>query len=415
MTAGKTLSDRRVVIVGAGHAGGTAAALLRQAGYAGELVVLGEETYAPYQRPPLSKAFLKAEADVSALLLKAPRFYEEHNINLRVGVRVVSIDRQAKRVRTDGGDDEAYDILILATGAHARRLDLPGSDAAGIMSLRTIADALALRDTIGSGRSIAIVGAGYVGLEVAASARASGAAVSVIEREGRCLARVASPEVSAFFEAKHREKGVGLRTHTDVAAFESRAGGAVGAVVLANGERIACDAVIVGVGARCCDDLARDAGLQCDGGVLVDDVGRTSDASIFAIGDVARRPMAHYGGALARLESVPNALEQAKLATAAILDLPSPRPEVPWFWSDQYDVKMQIAGIALGEAAKRIVRQTSSSVFAVFHVLDDRVLAVEAINAPGDFFVGRQMIAEGRPAPLDRLPDPTIPIKSLLL
>lgn len=397
----------KVVIVGAGHAGGSVAAMLRQFGHEGEIVLAGQEPVAPYQRPPLSKAWLKGEVDESGLLLRPEEFYAERGIALRTGVTAVSIDRAARTVAFDDGTVEPYDVLILATGSTARRLAVPGADRPDLLELRTTADAERLKAALAPGRRLAVVGGGYVGLEAAASARALGAEAVVIERMDRVLQRVASETLSAFFADLHRRHGVEIVTGAEVTAFEDDG------VVLADGRRIMADAVLVGVGALACDALAREAGLACDNGVVVDDTARTSDPAIYAIGDMTFRPVPAMGGASLRLESVPNALEQAKQAASAVTGRPAPAPEVPWFWSDQYDVKLQIAGLPIG-ADRQVVRgDPSGGRFAVFHLAGDRIVCVEAANAPAEFMAGRQLI--GRATPIDpaRLADPAVSMKEV--
>jgi 3-phenylpropionate/trans-cinnamate dioxygenase ferredoxin reductase subunit len=396
------------VIVGAGHAGGSAAAFLRQFGYTGEIVVLGEEPLAPYQRPPLSKAWLKGEADGESLLLRPESFYAENGIELRTGVHAEGVDREGEAVLLRGGERVPYDTLILATGSTARKLPIPGADDPAVLELRSAADADRLKAALQPGRRLIVVGAGYVGLEVAASARALGCEVVVVEREARVLARVASEPLSAFFERCHREHGVEVRTGAAVEAIEAGGRG----VRLTGGEVIAGDAVLVGVGAAACDTLASGAGLACSGGVVVDLEGRTSDPAIFAIGDCAFRPLPLYGAA-GRLESVPNALEQAKQAAAAIAGAAAPKPETPWFWSDQYDLKLQIAGLPL-ETDRLVVRgDPLQASFAVFHLRGDLVRCVEAVNAPAEFMAGRQLIGRGQAVDPEKLGDPAVSMKAV--
>lgn len=397
--------DKRIVIIGAGHAGGTAAALLRQYGHEGPITLIGEEPAAPYQRPPLSKAWLKGEADLEALLLRPEVFYPEHDITLRTGVTAEAIDPAARTVALSDGTTEPYDSLILATGSQARKLVLPGADRPELLELRTLADAERLKAAIGPGKRLAVVGGGYIGLEAAASARALGAEAVIIERLPRVLARVASEPLSAFFEQHHRARGVEILTGAEVAAFE------VGGVRLADGRLIESDATLVGVGATASDQLAKSAGLVCENGVVVDERARTSDPSIYAIGDATFRPLPVYDGARQRLESVPNALEQAKQAAAAITGHAPPAPEVPWFWSDQYDLKLQIAGLPIG-ADRLVVRGAPADArFAVFHLAGDRIVAVEAVNAPPEFMAGRQMIARRTPVDAARLADTDVSMK----
>jgi 3-phenylpropionate/trans-cinnamate dioxygenase ferredoxin reductase component len=337
-------ADARIVIMGAGHAGGSAAAFLRQFGHEGPIVLIGDEAAIPYQRPPLSKAWLKGEADIEAVQLRPASWYAENNVALRTGTTVIAIDRDARTVLLSDDSTAAYDVLILATGSRARRLDIPGADLPGVLALRTFADAEALKAVLKPGARLAVVGGGYVGLEAAASARALGAEAVIIEREARCLARVACGPLSDFFQTLHRSHGVGLELNAAVSAFEDQ-NGVLAGVRLEDGRVIPCDIALVGVGGVANDELARAAGLPCENGVVVDHQARTGDPAIFAIGDVTYRPLPLYENRSFRLESVPNALEQARQAAAAITGRPAPAPETPWFWSDQYDVKLQIAGL----------------------------------------------------------------------
>lgn len=397
----------KVLIIGAGHAGGTAAALLRQYGHEGPIVLAGEEAAPPYQRPPLSKAWLKGEADLEALLLRPEEFYAEHGIDLRLGVTATAIDAAARTVTFADGTVEPYDALILATGSTARKLTIPGADRPDLLELRTLADAERLKAALGPGRRLAVVGGGYVGLEAAASARALGAEAVVIERMDRVLARVSSQTLSDFFTRYHREHGVEVLTSAEVTAFEADG------VRLGDGRLIEADAVLVGVGAAACDQLAAGAGLACENGVVVDETARTSDPAIWAIGDVTFRPIPVHGGRMQRLESVPNALEQAKQAAAAIAGRPAPTPEVPWFWSDQYDVKLQIAGLPEGADRQVLRGDPDKAAFAVFHLAGDRIVCVEAVNAPAEFMAGRQMIGRETAVDAGRLADPAVTMKAV--
>ena len=397
----------KVLIIGAGHAGGSVAAFLRQYGHEGPIVLAGEEGAPPYQRPPLSKAWLKGEADLEALLLRPLSFYAEQDIDFRASVVAVAMDPAAKTVVFHDGSSETYDILVLATGSMARKLPVPGGDHPDLLELRTMKDAERLKAVLGPGKRLAVVGGGYVGLEAAASARALGAEAVVIERAPRVLARVASETLSAFFAAQHRAHGVEILTNAEVVAV-ARDG-----VTLADGSVVSADAVLVGVGALACDALARSAGLNCDDGVVVDAEARTSDPAIFAIGDMTRRPIPVHGGVHHRLESVPNALEQAKQAAAAIVGRAGPTPEVPWFWSDQYDVKLQIAGLPF-DADRQVVRgDPTASGFAVFHLNGDRIVCVEAVNAPPEFMAGKQLIAKATPVDVGKLADPAVSMKAV--
>jgi 3-phenylpropionate/trans-cinnamate dioxygenase ferredoxin reductase component len=397
----------KILIIGAGHAGGSVAAFLRQYGHEGPIVLVGEEDAPPYQRPPLSKAWLKGEADLEALLLRPLSFYQEQGIAFRPSTVAVSVDPEAKTVAFHDGSSETYDVLVLATGSTARKLPVPGGDHPDLLELRTLKDAERLKAVLGPGKRLAVVGGGYVGLEAAASARALGAEAVVIERAPRVLARVASETLSAFFTAQHRARGVEIITGAEVVAV------AHDGVTLADGSAVQADAVLVGVGALACDSLARSAGLRCDDGVVVDDQARTSDPAIFAVGDMTRRPIPVHGGVSHRLESVPNALEQAKQAAAAIVGRPGPAPEVPWFWSDQYDFKLQIAGLPF-DADRQVVRgDPSAGGFAVFHLNGDRVVCVEAVNAPPEFMAGKQLIGKATPVDVAKLADQAVSMKAV--
>jgi 3-phenylpropionate/trans-cinnamate dioxygenase ferredoxin reductase subunit len=398
----------RIVIVGAGHAGGSAAAFLRQYGYEGRITLIGEEPLPPYQRPPLSKAWLKGEADGDSLMLRPESWYAEADIDLRLNTRAEAIDLERRAVRLQDGAEVEWDALILATGSLARKLPIPGADDPRVLELRSAADADRLKAALLPGARLIVVGAGYVGLEVAASARALGCEVTVIEREARVLARVASEPLSRFFEAVHRERGVEILTGAQVTGMEDAR-----SVTLGDGRRIEGDMVLVGVGAVACDGLGSSAGLDCQGGIVVDEAARASHPGVWAIGDCTFRPLPLYDARL-RLESVPNALEQAKQAACAILGRPAPAPEVPWFWSDQYELKLQIAGVSLDPDRLVVRGDPADAPFAVFHLKGGKVICVEAVNAPPEFMGGKQMIARGTPVDPERLADPAVPIKSLM-
>lgn len=398
----------KVVIIGAGHAGGSVAAFLKQFGFEGQIVLAGEEAVAPYQRPPLSKAWLKGEADEASLQLRDQAFYADNGIDLRLSVRATGIDRAARTVTFSDGRVESYDHLVIATGSRARRLPVEGGDSKGLLELRTTLDAERLKAVLGEGKRLIVVGGGYVGLEAAASARALGAEAVVIERMDRVLQRVASQALSDFYTARHRAEGVEIRTGAEVVAVSDTS------VTFADGEVLTADAVLVGIGALANDELAREAGLECQDGIVVDLEARTSDPAVFAVGDVTRRPLPHYDGVMHRLESVPNALEQAKQVASAITGRPAPAAEVPWFWSDQYDAKLQIAGLPFG-ADRQVVRgSVEAGSFTVFHLKGDRIVCVEAINAAQSFMFGKQAIAKGLSVNVDVLVDEAQPIKSAI-
>lgn len=403
----------RVVIVGAGHAGGSAAAFLRQFGWAGEIVMIGTETLMPYQRPPLSKAWLKGLVAHADLELRPPTFYQTNHIDVRVGATAAAIDRAQRTVTQADGTVVGYERMILATGSRLRRLAVPGVELSPILELRDIADADKIKGVLRPGQRLVIVGGGYVGLEVAASAIAIGATVTVIEREARLLARVASAALSEHVLAHHRTKGVTIELAASVAAIEGAAGKVAG-VRLADGRTIAADAVLVGIGAAANDGLARAAGLVCADGIKVDAAARTSDPHIYAIGDCSCRPFTLYWRDV-RLESVGNAVEQAKQAASDICGKPVPLAEVPWFWSDQFDMRLQMAGLAFDVADTVVRGAPNDGKFAVFHLKDDGcVQAVEAVNMTPEYMAGRVMIGKRTVVDAVRLADVTVPIKQLM-
>jgi 3-phenylpropionate/trans-cinnamate dioxygenase ferredoxin reductase subunit len=399
----------RVLIIGAGHAGGSVAGFLRLYGFEGPITLIGDEPIPPYQRPPLSKAWLKGEADADSLQLKDPAWWAETGCDLRLGQTVTHIDRAARTV-TVNGEALPYDALVIATGARARRIDLVGASLDGVLFLRTAADAEALKPRLGPRRRLAVIGGGYVGLEAAASATALGGSAVVLEREARVLARVASEPLSAFYQAAHARRGVEILTGASVVRLEGD--GSVAAVVLADGRRIACDTVLVGVGAIANTELAEAAGLNCRDGVIVDAAARTTDPAIWAVGDVTRRPGGLFGGDI-RFESVPNALEQAKQAAAAIAGRDQPPAEVPWFWSDQFDLKLQMAGLARDSDRLVLRGDPDTERFAVFHLKGNVIRCVEAVNAPPEFMAGRMLIGKQTPVDAARLADPAISMKEV--
>ncbi len=310
------------------------------------------------------------------------------------------------------GETLAYDYLILAVGARARRLPLPGAGLDGVLELRSAADADRLKAALRPGAKLAIIGGGYIGLEAAASARALGAEVTVIERESRVLARVACPILSEFFQAYHRAKGVAIEVNANVAALEG-VSGAIASVGLHDGRLIPCNAALIGVGAVANDELARQAGLTCHSGIAVDLTARTGDPAIFAIGDCTSRPLPLYDR-IGRLESVPNALEQAKQAAAMICGKPPPAPEVPWFWSDQYDLRLQIAGLPFDATEIAVRGDVVAAKFALFHLTGDgTVQAVEAVNSAPEFMGGRRIIAKRKRLTRARIEDLSVSMQEL--
>ena len=404
----------RVVIIGAGHGGGNLCAALRQAGHTGPITLIGDEPHLPYHRPPLSKAYLKGEATLESLRLRPAEYFEKSAIELRLGTTATHVDAEARTVTLGDGAVLPFDVLVLATGSRARRLSIPGAELAGILHLRDLADADAIRTAVVPGSTLAIVGGGYIGLEVAASAIALGAKPILLEREDRILARVACEPLAAFFDQYHRAQGVDIRTGVRIAAFDGA--DRVTGIRLEDGSIIPCDAALVGVGAQLCDGLAREAGISCEaGGVVVDENARTSVPGVYAIGDMSWRPMPLYGDRMFRLESVPNAIEQGRRVAADIMGKPQPAHEVPWFWSDQYALKLQIAGVPF-DSHRLVVRGSfEEAKFAIWHLSDaNRVLAVEAVNMPGEFMAGRTLIGAGRTVDPGLLADMAVSIKDIV-
>jgi len=399
-----------VAIIGAGQAGGQTAYSLRLAGYDGAITLIGDEEAPPYQRPPLSKGYLKGEVEAERLYLKPIEYYSEHAVDLVSGAAVAGIDADRKRLELSSGSWISWDALVIATGARPRRLTLPGADLAGVLELRTIVDVDRLRSLLKPGARLVVVGAGFIGLEAAAVGVQLDVAVTIIEAMPQVLGRVAGPEISAFYAGVHAGAGVDIRLGARLDGFEGQTH--VSGARLATGEVIPCDVALVGVGVLPNLELARNAGLLCGNGVVVDRNGRTSHPDVYAAGDVAWRPLPHYGRE-GRLESVHNAIEGGKIAASAIIGAPHPIDDVPWFWSDQFDLKLQTAGLGAG-ADERVVRGTPGQrSFAVFYLREGRVLAVDAVNAAPEYLVGKKLVAaSARVAPAE-LADKSLSMKDI--
>jgi 3-phenylpropionate/trans-cinnamate dioxygenase ferredoxin reductase subunit len=406
----------RILIIGAGQAAAHAIDTLRRKGFKGALTIVGDEMYWPYQRPPLSKKFLSGALELDRLLIRPPHFYADHGVDARLGRRAVQIDRTAKHVRLDDGAVLGYDALLLATGSRPRLLAAPGADLAGVHSLRSIVDVEKIRADFAPGKRLVIVGGGYVGLEVAATARELGLEVTVLEMADRVMNRVTCSEVSSFYEAEHARHGVNIVCNARVRALASsgESPGRVGAVVCEDGTEHPADVVIVGVGVLPVDDLAVSAGLECSNGILVDQYCRTSDPSIYAAGDCTNHPNIHYARRL-RLESVDNAFEQAASAAVNMLGTPAPHDKVPWFWSDQYDLKMIIVGICQGHDTVVMRGAPSDRSFTACYLREGELVAVDTINHAKDQMAARKLIAARARPDLARLAEPTVPLKDCCL
>lgn len=403
------MSGQRVVVVGAGHAGGTFVALLRRAGFDGSIVLVGSEVHPPYQRPPLSK-FL--DLDAPTQWLHGTDVYANNGIATMLGETVAAIDRETRTVRLRSGTELQYDILVLATGVEPRRLSVRGGELAGVQTLRTLEDAHSLRRLVHTGQPLAIIGGGYIGLEVAAAARARNVDVTIIEREDRVLARVASPALSKQLTQRHRAQGTRILTEVETSDFVGDKG-RISAVNLTDSRIIPCAAVLVGVGASARDTLARVAGLECTAaGIVVDEQAQTSDPSILALGDVTVRPMAGMPDGRMRFESIPSAVEQAKRAVDLVMGTPTGNREVPWSWSDQFDLKIKTAGIVNGTFETVTRGDPLSSSFALYHHREGNLIAVETVNSPRDFMAGKRILHSGERIDPVRLSDPTADLRS---
>ena len=391
MTAG-----RHIVIIGAGQAAVQAIVSLRAEGHEGSITLVGAERHLPYQRPPLSKGYLLGEMSADRLLLRPATFYEQSGVSLHIGVAALAVDCGAGEVHLTRGSTLRYDGLLLATGSRPRPLPVPGSDLAGVFTIRGMADVDTIKARLGPGTRLVVVGGGYIGLEGAASARKLGASVEVVEAADRLLARVAGPEISAFMLEAHRAHGVTVHLCAAVVELEGD-GGYVRAVRLSDGRSLEADTVLVGIGALPNTDLAEAAGLSVSNGIVVDAHARTSDPAIYAAGDCTRHPNPLYGRTL-RLESVQNAIDQAKSAAASLCGKDKVYAQVPWFWSDQFDLKLQMAGLIDGGHRREVRGEMGKTPFYVDHWYEDGLIAVEAINDPSNFMRGKASLLAARQA-----------------
>lgn len=402
--------NESVLIVGGGQAAAQLVVSLRLGGHSGRIALVSDENAPPYQRPPLSKQYLAGKLKRERLLLRRAEYYESRDVELRLGRRVLAIDRGNRLALLDDGEELGYDRLVLATGSTLRKLDVPGSDLPGIHYLRSLGDADALQGELAPGRRVVIVGGGYIGLEVAATATGAGAQVTVLEAEERVMSRVASAAVADWLTNLHRDSGVSVRVGEQVRGFAGQR--RVEAVETDNGA-IAADAVVVGIGVLPSADLARDCGLGEDDGILTDEHCRTEDESVLAAGDCARAVNTALGSAV-RLESVQNAVDHGQVAASVILGDPKPYSGLPWFWSDQFHVKLQIAGLARPEDEAVLRGDPSSGGFAAFRLRDGRLTAVEAVSSPRDFMAGKKLIASGVAPEPGLLIDESVPLKELI-
>ncbi|HTW37879.1 MAG TPA: FAD-dependent oxidoreductase [Steroidobacteraceae bacterium] len=406
---------RQVVIAGAGQAGAQAAETLRRRGFDGRIVMVGDEPCEPYQRPPLSKAFLVGALERERLFLRPSQFYVDHGIELSLGRRVVSIDRDAGRVELDDGATLAYDALILATGGAPRPLPAPGARLDGVYSLRTLADTERIQREFRPGLRLVVVGGGYIGLEVAATARKLGLEVTVLEMADRLMSRVVAAPVSAFFEAEHAQHGVHVRCRARVRALAPAGPGStrVGSVACDDGTVLPADLVLVAVGIAAGEELAAAARLPCANGILVDQHCRTADARIYGAGDCTNHPSLRYGRRV-RLESVDNAFEQATSAALNLLGIATPHDKVPWFWSDQFDLKLVIVGLSEEHDQSVLRGEPDSRSFSLCYLRAGELVAIDTINRAKDQMAARKLIAARARMDAERLADGELPLKDCL-
>lgn len=396
-----------VVIVGAGQAGGETAAELRRQGYTGRVTIVGDEPHPPYKRPPLSKTYLAGAATQESLYVLSAAAMEKANIEFVGGTRATAIDRAGKTLKLADGRGLSYGKLVLATGGRPRMLTVPGADLPGIHVVRGIQDVDRIREQFGAGKRLVIVGGGYIGLEVAAVATKAGLTVTVLESMPRVLQRVTAPEMSAFYEKVHREAGVDVRTGVQIAGFEAQ-NGALHVKLI--GADIEADLVIVGIGLIANTELASEAGLAVDNGIVVDEFTRTSDPDIHAAGDCTNHP-SEFLGRRVRLESVQNAMEQGRAVAQNIMGKATRYANVPWFWSDQYDLKLQMVGMSAGCDQVVLRGDPGKRSFATFYLKDGVMLACDTVSRPQEFMLAKKMVGMKAKVDATRLADESVPLK----
>ena len=397
-----------MVIIGCGQAGGQAAASLRQEKYEGPITMIGQEPYIPYQRPPLTKQYLSGEQEKEKLSLRQESFYSEKEINLMLETSVLSLDPHKKELQLEKGETVTYDKLLIATGGRPRKLEVDGHTLKGIHYLRNIDDVDAIKTQMSISQNLVIVGGGYIGLEVASVAIKKGLTVSVLEMESRILERVTTEEMSAFYHQLHTDEGVNILTSTQAKAFKGSE--TVGSVVCGDHE-IPADLVIVGIGILPNTEMAEAAGLETNNGLVVDEHCRTSNEHIFAAGDCTNHPNPILNRRL-RLESVPNAMEQGRVAASNMLGGSKSYASMPWFWSDQYEHKLQMVGFSKDSDQSIVRGDMESKSFTVFYLKDDSIIAADSVNNPKEFMASKQLV--GKKASIEALADTSIELKTLI-
>ena len=399
-----------VIIIGAGHAGGMTAISLRQRRYEGSITLIGEEDFLPYQRPALSKGFLAGEIEEKRLYLKSQDYFDKNNINIVRSRKVVSIDRNNKIILLDNQKKLGYEKLVIATGSVVNKVKTNNREA-DLYYLRTIKDSLEIRKRLKNKNKIAIIGAGYIGLEIASIAIKKNLEVSVLELDNKVMGRVVSPEVSHFFQKKHQSEGVEFKFNTSVSDIENL--DKQKRLICSDGSVLTTDFVVAGIGIKPNIELAQSSSLECDDGIIVDENGQTSDHHIFAVGDCSNHPNNIFKRRL-RLESVHNAVEQAKSVAASINGHKQPYHQVPWFWSDQYNLKLQIAGFSQNHDQYVIRGSMEAEKFAVFYLRKKKLLAVDAINDQKSFLNGKKFIALSTEGSPEALENKNIDLKELI-
>lgn len=405
------MPDGTVLIIGAGQAAAQTAASLRQGGFEGPIKIVGDEPALPYQRPPLSKAYLKGELEQERLYFKNAEWYETQNVDVLTNTTISSVDVKAKTATTHSSKTLNFDHLVFATGSRNRTLPMEGAKLENVFGLRDLADVDALRPHIGLDKNLVIIGAGYIGLETAAVAKTLGTNVTVLELADRVLARVTSPIISAFYEELHSRHGVTIKTACSTSSIYGK-DGKVDSVTLASGEILPCDALLIGIGILPNIEVAAEAGIKCEDGILVNETGQTNLPNIYAAGDCAKRLILPYSR-MGRLESVHNAIEQGKQIAAAIMDKPAPKIDCPWFWSDQYNIKLQIAGLSTDYDNFVIRGDKDSEKFAVFYFKDDILIAADAINSAPEFMTAKRLITAKAAVPPEWLADSNYALKDI--
>ena len=406
------MNDYDIIIVGAGHGGAQAAIYLRQWGFTGSIALIGDEPDLPYERPPLSKDYLAGDKAFDRILIRPAAFWEERNVALLPSTRIVAVDPAAKTVAAADGRTFAYGTLIWATGGTPKRLGSLGQGLAGVHVIRNRAEVDAMMEELPAVRSVVVIGGGYIGLEAAAVLRKFGKAVTLVEAQDRVLSRVAGKPISRFYEAEHRAQGVDIRLNSGVAAIEGEDW--VTGVRLSDGTLLPAGMVIVGIGIDAAAAPLQEAGIAGANGVDVDAFCRTSDPFIYAIGDCAAHENAFAGGQRLRVESVQNAHDQAACAVKGILGQPEPYRAVPWFWSNQYDLKLQTVGLSVGYDETVLRGDPDNRSFSLLYLRQGRVIALDCVNATRDYVQGRKLVEAGATIDPDRLADINVPLKELL-